>query len=190
MVIDDHRRILRVVAGDMEAAFLEGAEYARELASASLPEPADVVLTTGAGYPLDATYYQAIKGMVAAMDVVKPGGTIILAAEMSEGIGSPYFQKLFRAHTSLQQFVEAIERPGYFAAEQWQLEEYAKVRQRAKIKVVSGGLSAETLRRLFVEPAADVPSAVAESLAEYGPQATLAVIPKGPYVLAAVKPIT
>ncbi len=149
-----------------------------------------MVLTTGAGYPLDATYYQAIKGMVAAMDVVKPGGTIILAAEMSEGIGSPYFQKLFRAHTSLQQFVEAIERPGYFAAEQWQLEEYAKVRQRAKIKVVSGGLSAETLRRLFVEPAADVPSAVAESLAEYGPQATLAVIPKGPYVLAAVKPIT
>ena len=97
-------------------------------------------MTSSAGYPLDTTFYQSVKGMVAAMPIVKPGGTIILAASLSEGIGSPEFQELFRAHASLQQFVEAIERPGYFAAEQWQLEEYAKVRQKAKIKVVSGGL--------------------------------------------------
>ena len=53
-----------------------------------------------------------------------------------------------------------------------------------KVKVVSDGLPPETLRRLFVEPATSVESAVAEALAEYGPEGTIAVIPKGPYVLA------
>jgi hypothetical protein len=51
------------------------------------------------------------------------------------------------------------------------------------VKVVSDGLSAETLRRCHAEPAASVEQAVADSLAEYGPAARVAVIPKGPYVL-------
>ena len=74
--------------------------------------------------------------------------------------------------------------PAYFVMDQWQLEELAKVRRQATVKLVSDGLPAEKLRRMFVEPAASVESAVAESLAEYGPDATIAVIPKGPYVLA------
>jgi hypothetical protein len=52
-----------------------------------------------------------------------------------------------------------------------------------KVKVVTEGLSAETLKKCHVEPAASVESAVAASLAEYGPAARVAVIPKGPYVL-------
>ena len=67
--------------------------------------------------------------------------------------------------------------------DQWQLEELAKVVARCKVKVVTQGLSAETLRRCYVEPAATVEQAVADSLAEYGPAAQVAVIPKGPYVL-------
>ena len=70
--------------------------------------------------------------------------------------------------------------------DQWQLEELAKVRRKAKVKVVSDGLPAETLDGLFVESAPSVEQAVADSLAEYGPDATIAVIPKGPYVLAQV----
>jgi hypothetical protein len=67
--------------------------------------------------------------------------------------------------------------------DQWQLEELAKVLARCRVKVVSDGLSAETLRRCHVEPAGSVESAVADCLAEYGPAARVAVIPKGPYVL-------
>ena len=61
-----------------------------------------------------------------------------------------------------------------------------KVLAKCRVKVVSDGLSADVLRRCRVEPAASVEQAVAESLAEYGPQATVAVIPKGPYVLPVV----
>ena len=51
------------------------------------------------------------------------------------------------------------------------------------MKIVSDGLPPETLARCFVEPAPSVEEALASSLAEYGPEARIAVIPKGPYVL-------
>ena len=183
-VIDERRQVLAVVAGDMEQALHEGVRFVRPLVADSLPEPVDIVVTTSAGYPLDATYYQSVKGMVAAMEVVKPGGTIILAAELSEGIGSPDFRRIFEENRSLDAFMERILTTGYFVMDQWQVEELAKVRRKARVKVVSGGLPAETLPRLFVEGAPSVEAAVAEGLAEYGPGATIAVIPEGPYVIA------
>jgi lactate racemase len=184
VVIDAKRQILHVVAGDMEAAFDEGVRYARLPVTATVPEPVDIVVTTSAGHPLDATYYQSIKGMVGAMAIVKPGGTIILAASLSEGIGSPEFRGLFDTYPTIDGFMECLLGKQSFVMDQWQLEELAKVLRHAKVKVVSDGLPAETLRRHFVEPAESVESAVADALLEYGPNATIAVIPKGPYVMA------
>ena len=80
-------------------------------------------------------------------------------------------------------FKQRILGKDYFVMDQWQLEELAKVVERCRVKVVSHGLSPEALRRCFVEPAPSVEQAVADSLAEYGPRARVAVIPKGPYVL-------
>ena len=186
VVIDAQRRILKVVAGDMEAAFLEGVAFVRDVVRDTVPEPVDVVVTSSAGYPLDTTFYQAVKGLTGALPIVKQGGTIILAASLSEGIGSPEFQQLFRENASLEAFVERILGKDYFVMDQWQLEELAKVRRKVKVKIVSDGLPAETLNTLFVESAASVEQALHDSLAEYGPDARVAVIPKGPYVLAQV----
>jgi nickel-dependent lactate racemase len=143
----------------------------------------DVVVTTCAGYPLDTTWYQAVKGLTGALPIVKRGGTIVLAASLSEGLGSPEFQQVMAENPDLQAFKKRIMGSDYFVMDQWQLEELAKVVERCKVKVVTDGLSAEVLRRCFVEPAASVERAVADCLAEYGPAARVAVIPKGPYVL-------
>jgi nickel-dependent lactate racemase len=125
--------------------------------------------------------------MVAALPILKPGGTIILAAEMSEGIGSPDFQRLYADSATPEIFMERILGPDYFVVDQWQLEEFVKVYRHARVvKVFGEGLPAETLRRLHVEPVSSIETAVAESLAEYGPEATIAVIAKGPYVMAEV----
>ena len=186
VVIDDQRRPLEFVAGDMEQAFLAGCDFVRDVVTATVPEPADIVVTSSAGYPLDTTFYQSVKGMVAALPIVKPGGTIILAASMAQGIGSREFQSLFEEHVSLEAFIERIQDPDYFVLDQWQLEKMAAVCRKARVKVVCEGLDPEQLDRLFVEGAASVEAAVAESLAEHGPGATIAVIPKGPYVMARV----
>ena len=161
-------------------------KFVRGVVRDTVAEPVDIVVTSSAGYPLDTTFYQAVKGLTGALPIVKQGGTIILCASLSEGIGSPQFQQLFAENASLEAFVERILGKDYFVMDQWQLEELAKVRRKAKVKVVTGGLPPETLNGLFVEAAATVESAVADSLAEYGPAAKIAVIPKGPYVLAQV----
>ena len=79
--------------------------------------------------------------------------------------------------------MERILGKDYFVMDQWQLEELAKVRRKARVKVVTDGLPPEVLAGCFVEPAPSVEQALESSLAEYGPEAQVAVIPKGPYVL-------
>jgi nickel-dependent lactate racemase len=184
VVIDSQRRLLKVVAGDMEQAFLEGVDFCRQVVTDKVQEPVDIVVTSCAGYPLDTTFYQAVKGLTGALSIVKQGGTIVMAASLSEGIGSPQFEQLFDENTDLEAFVDRILNTDYFVMDQWQLEELAKVRRKAKVKIVSDGLPSETINRLFVESAPSVEQAVAESLEEYGEKASIAVIPKGPYVLA------
>ena len=181
--IDGQRRITWVGAGDMEKAWREGVRFVEDVVRVPVKEALDVVVTSCAGYPLDTTWYQAIKGLTGALPIVKQGGTIILTASLTEGIGSPEFQSLLADNPDLKVFKERILGKDYFVMDQWQLEEFAKVAARCKIKVVSNGMAPETLRRCHVEPAVSVEKAVADCLAEYGPGAKIAVIPKGPYVL-------
>jgi nickel-dependent lactate racemase len=186
VTLDSHRRVTSVVAGDMEAAFLAGARFTDAIVRAPVARPVDIVVTSSAGYPLDTTFYQSVKGLTGALPIVKQGGTIIMAASLSEGIGSPELQSIFREIPSLEVFMERILDKDYFVMDQWQVEELAKVRRKARVKIVTGGLSPQVLSGLFVESAPSVEAAVASSLAEYGPDAEVAVIPKGPYVLPAL----
>ena len=181
--LDGQRRVTWVGAGDMIRAWQEGVRFVEQVVKAPVREPVDVVVTSCAGYPLDTTWYQAVKGLTGALPIVKQGGTIVLAASLSEGLGSPEFQQVMAENPDLAAFKKRIMGSDYFIMDQWQLEELAKVVARCRVKVVSDGVPAETLRRCYVEPAATVEQAVAECLEEYGPQARVAVIPKGPYVL-------
>jgi nickel-dependent lactate racemase len=181
--LDGQRRITWVGAGHMERAWEAGVRFVEQVVRVPVPELLDVVVTSGAGYPLDTTWYQAIKGLTGALPIVKQGGTIVLAVSLTEGLGSPEFQHLMADNPDLKVFKQRILGKDYFVMDQWQLEELAKVVERCKVKVVSDGLPAETLRKCYVEPAASVEQAVADCLAEYGPKARVAVIPKGPYVL-------
>jgi nickel-dependent lactate racemase len=181
--IDGRRQITWVGAGHMIEAWHEGVRFCEQVVKVPVPEPLDVVVTTAAGYPLDTTWYQAVKGLTGALPIVKQGGTIVLAASLTEGVGSPEFQRVLAENPDLKVFKQRILGGDYFVMDQWQVEELAKVVARCRVKVVSDGLSAETLRGCHAEPAASVEQAVADSLAEYGPAARVAVIPKGPYVL-------
>lgn len=185
VTIDGKRAVTGLWAGDMIKAWEEGVTFCRAVVKAAVPQPADVVVTSCAGYPLDTTWYQAVKGLTGALPIVRKGGTIVLAASLSEGLGSPEF----RAMLDRYEATGGYDKPASSETcemDEWQLVMLKKVLQHCRVKVVSGGLPADVLRKCRVEPAASVEHAVSESLAEYGPQATLAVIPKGPYVLPVV----
>lgn len=185
--IDGQRRVTWLGAGDMIQAWEEGVRFVEEVVKAPLPEPMDVVVTSSAGYPLDTTFYQIVKGMTGALPVVKKGGTIVIAASLSEGVGSHEFQAIMADNPDIKAFKKRILETDYFVMDQWQLEELAKVLEKCRVKVVTDGLSPEILKKCYVESAPSVEQAVADCVRDYGPNAKIAVIPKGPYVLPYIK---
>ena len=73
--------------------------------------------------------------------------------------------------------------PDYFVMDQWQLEMLAKVLRKADVRVVTDGLSAETIDSLYVKSSESVEAAVHHALSVHGENASIAVIPRGPYVI-------
>jgi nickel-dependent lactate racemase len=186
VVLNEARQITGVFAGEMRQAHLAGMELAERQTKVALPEPVDIVVTTAAGYPLDLTFYQGVKGMVGALPIVKPGGSIIVAQENAEGVGGPEFTELIMAQESLDDFMQAAFAGDICTVDQWQLQQMHKACRRATVYSVSS-LPDHVHRQLFAEPAATVEAAVAQALAIHGPDASIAVIPEGPYVLACLQ---
>ena len=190
VTLDAQRRVTGVFAGEMAAAWREGVAFVAAQVRAAIPEPVDIAVTSGGGWPLDATYYQAVKGMVGAMGVVRPGGHIIIASECSEGVGGPHFTRTLLETDDLQDLVARMQQPGWaYIPDQWQIEELAKATRDHAVWCVASGVPADTLARLFVRPAATVERALAAALSDCGPNARVAVIPKGPYVIPCVMPL-
>jgi lactate racemase len=187
VTLDEDNRITGIFAGDLEAAWRAGVAFAGKHVRASLPEPVDIAVTSCAGHPLDATFYQAVKGMVGALPIVKPGGTIVIASCCSEGVGSDIFRQTLLETDDLPAFIHAMQQPGWeFIPDQWEVEELAKAVSHADVYCVCDGIPAGTLAQCFVTPTATVEEGVAAALMKHGPQATIAVIPKGPYVIPSV----
>ena len=90
-VIDEQRQLAFVNFGEIVASHLQAVEFARGYCEVDVERRFNTVLTSAAGYPLDKTYYQTVKGMVGAMNILQPGGDLIVASECSEGMGSPEF---------------------------------------------------------------------------------------------------
>lgn len=187
VAIDRHRRLTGVFAGDLEQAHAAGVGVVERHVRVDLDRPADVVITSAAGFPLDETFYQSIKGMIAALNIVRRGGTIVLAAALNEGVGSPEFRRLLAEASAPDDFMARITAPGFFTIDQWMVQHLCQVRRKADVFLVSGGIDAETARGLMVTPAGTVEDALAQALPRAGARPHVAVLPQGPYVLATVR---
>jgi len=122
--------------------------------------------------------------LTAARPIVRPGGTIIIAARCAEGIGSEEFTRLLVEAESADEFVARLSDPDFFVIDQWQVQELCKVLRKARVVLVSEGVPAELHGHLLVEHAATVEDALGAAIARYGPAARIVAVPKGPYVLA------
>jgi lactate racemase len=176
------RGITGLFAGDPIAAHSAGVEFVRKSVRATLPAPADIVVTTSAGYPLDLTFYQAVKGMTAAMPVLRKGGLLVIAAECAEGLGSPEFTTMATSFSTVGHFVDTI-MSNPVVIDQWQLEECAKAVRHADVVLVSPSIHKKFGKKLFIRTSESVEEAVGEGMRTLGVDATVAVIPKGPYTL-------
>jgi len=182
--MNEEREVTGVFAGDLAKAHEEGVKHVEKMVKVQVDKPVDIVLVSGAGYPLDTSFYQAIKGMVAALDVVKEDGSIILVSECSQGIGGPEITDLILNTHDLSSFVEKLYDPDFFVVDQWMLEELAKVVKKAKVYCYCDGVKDDVLRQISVEPISSPEQGIQLALERQNPDARLLAIPEGPYVLA------
>jgi nickel-dependent lactate racemase len=183
--LNETHAVTGIFAGHPHAAHVAGIAHVRSSVGASLREPADIVITSGAGYPLDLTYYQAVKGVTAALPVVRKGGTLIVAAECAEGLGSPEFTTMATRYPDVGSFMsDILSRP--VTIDQWQLEECAKAVRHADVILVSRRVHQEYAGKLFVGTAPSIEEALGEGFRKHGKRASVAVIPKGPYTLVSI----
>ena len=179
------RKIAQAFAGDPVTAHAAGVEFVRNSTLALLNEPVDAVITTSAGYPLDLTYYQAVKGVTAASHIVKHGGALLLAAACQEGLGSPEFTRFVRRFSDAQACLDATANEPV-VIDQWQLEKLALVAQKARLCFCMPGIPVEDRAHLW-GPVFEEPSqAVAALCSELPRGASVAVIPEGPYVFSQI----
>ncbi len=186
VAMNAQREITGVFAGDLEKAHAEGVRFVETQNAASVGEPVDVVITSSAGFPLDLTFYQAVKGLTSVLPILKEGGTILIAARCEEGIGSPEFTELITDTPSADAFMERLEDPGFFVIDQWQLQELCKVLKKAEVKLFSEGIDTRFVGRLLVDHVESLETGLEQALDRHGPNASVAAVPKGPYVLAQV----
>src|SRR5262245_17172722 len=177
------RQLARLFAGDPVVAHATGVEFVRQTTLASLSAPVDAVITTSAGYPLDLTYYQAVKGITAASHIVKQGGAILLAAACQEGLGSPEFTRFVRRFPDARACLDATAREPVII-DQWQLEKLALVAEKTRLYFCTPGIPVEDRAYLW-GPVFEEPAKAVEALCTELPHgASVAVVPEGPYVFS------
>jgi nickel-dependent lactate racemase len=179
------REIAGVFAGDGVEAHAAGVEFVRRTLLEQLEEPADAVVTTSAGYPLDLTFYQIVKGVTAAQHLVKPGGKILVMAECAEGVGAEEFAAMVSRVTSYEACLDELARSPV-EVDQWQLEKLALAGRRCELLFYTPGVSPHAAgalgRKMYSNPA-DALHALVTGLPS---GARVLVIPEGPYVFAQV----
>jgi nickel-dependent lactate racemase len=183
VLLDDQQRITRAFAGKILEMHAAACADARREAMQAVDEPFDLVITTNSGYPLDQNLYQAVKGMSAAAEVVRPGGTIICAAECRDGLpdhGS--YGRLLHAGRSPADLLDRIAASPVTIPDQWQVQIQARVQSKARVLLRTDGLSDAEVRAAHLEPIRDIDEAVGRFVA-VNPAARVGVLPQGPQTI-------
>jgi nickel-dependent lactate racemase len=187
--LNQERQITGVFAGDLLAAYRAGTQFVGKTAMQPVPEPFDIVITSNSGFPLDLNLYQAVKGMSAAAQIVRPGGDIVVAAECWDGIPSHgEYKRLLWEADSPQDLLDRVMVPGFRCQDQWEAQVQAQIQLKAQVHVYADGLSDEELRRALVAPCSSIEETVAEIRRE-NPDASIAVLPDGPQTVPFVSKV-
>ena len=180
VTLTQDRKISGVFAGEPVQAHAAGVAFVEKTCLEMLEEPVDAVITSAAGYPLDLTFYQIVKGITAATHMVKPGGRILIVAECAEGVGSPEFAHKLERMTDYQTFLEEL-RTTAVEVDQWQLEKLALTGEKYELFFYTPGVQKQQLGLLSERSYGTPEDAVAAVLRGLDARARVALVPEGPY---------
>ena len=186
VTLNRKREITGVFAGHWQKAHAAGCAFARKSVMRPVNSPYDLVVTTNSGFPLDMNLYQAVKGMAAAEQIVKQGGTILMASECSDGVPDHgNFRELLRKGRTPQELIQLIHRAKEPILDQWEVQILARILMKADVYLYST-LPEEEVRAAHVKPCRDIGQLVREIASKANvpdrknQPFRMAVLPEGP----------
>jgi len=184
VVLDETKQIVKAVAGDYIKAHRVGCEFLDEIYKCEIKKKADIVIVSAGGYPKDINLYQAQKALDNSKHAVKDGGTIILVAACTEGLGEEVFERWMKEatcpHSMVKKISENFELGGHKAASIGMLQE------KATIALVSE-MKNEFVESMFFESYDDVDVAIGDAIRKHGCDANVIVMPYGGSTLPIMK---
>ena len=184
VVLNGEKEVIYAVAGELDAAHKKGTDFLFSLCGAEA-KPADIVISTNGGYPLDQNIYQAVKGMTAAEAAVKEGGVIIMLSASNDGVGGDHFYHQLADEEDIHKTMEIFLNRGRneTVPDQWQTQIFIRVLQRAKVIFVSQ-VDPAVVEKLHMIPAANLENAMEMAKKLIGKEnPTITAIPDGVAVM-------
>lgn len=184
VVLDSEKNAIYAVAGDPEMAHKEGVGFLNALCGAKAV-PADVVITTNGGYPLDQNVYQAVKGMTAAEATVKEGGVIVMLARSNDGIGGDHFYHQLADEPDIEKTMALFLSRGRkeTVPDQWQTQILLRILQNSKVVYVSE-MEDALVEKMHMTPAHSIEEALQIAKKLLGKEKiTVTAIPDGVSVI-------
>jgi nickel-dependent lactate racemase len=182
------RAISGVFAGHAIKAHAAAVNFLETTSLSPTPALADAVITSAAGYPLDLTFYQTVKGLTAAQHILKPGGRMLVLGQCAEGMGSPEFASMIANYPGHAAFLNQIGDSMRVEIDQWQLERLALVGQKHELFFYTPGVQPAQLGSLASRAFANLDQAIAALLDGLPPEALVVLVPEGPYTYARPQP--
>ncbi len=160
VVLNNQKEIIKAFAGHFEKAHQQGCNYVAGNAGVS-KKPADIVITTNGGYPLDQNIYQTVKSLSTAEATCKKGGVIIAVSECSDGHGGESFYNTFAQSNSIAEIrKQIINRPKHQTIpDQWETQILARILADYEVILVSE-VDKEIVENMFIHWASDVKNAI------------------------------
>ena len=184
VVLDEHKQIVKAVAGDLTLAHREGCRFLDQMYLKEIEGLADIVIVSQGGAPKDLNLYQTQKALDNAKHAVKKGGTIILIGSCKEGLGEKVFEEWMLSAPTAESMIERIGRDfqlgGHKAAA------IAMVLQNAEIYLVSE-LEDSFVERIFLKPAKSAQEALDRAFSRHGKDCRVLAMPYGGSTLPRVR---
>jgi len=175
-VLNSHKKVVKVVAGDVTKAHREGAECINNIFGVKIDNLADIVIASPGGYPKDIDLYQTHKAMENAKLAVKKGGIIIVAGECRDGLGEESFAEALNGKLSPFELMEELK--NNFILGRHKASRIANINLNNEIYLVSN-LADEIKKNLFIKSFNSLEEAFSEAIKVQGGNAKVLVIPYG-----------
>lgn len=187
--LNEEKEITGVFSGDIFKAHQLGCKQVANGSIVEIEEPVDIVITSNGGYPLDQNFYQTVKGLVEASQILKPSGVIIMVSECKAGVGKEEFKELLLElkKVGINQFLKNHSSSGTFKSDQWEVQKLIEVLKKTNNILLFSSLEEEDYKYTFANNIKTLEEGLERALKLKGDNAKIAVIPEGPYVVGMIK---